>query len=48
MEILSPWRRGAEGVGRGRVREGQQLLWAVLSSPLQLAGAEVTSHHKNV
>lgn len=44
MEILSPWRRGAEGVGRGRAREGRPAAEGcseLQSSRLQLAGAEM-------
>lgn len=48
METLSTWRRGAEGVGRGRGREGRPAAAGLVSSRLQLAGAEMISHHKNV
>lgn len=48
MEILSAWRRGAEGVGRGREGRAGERQWAVASSQLQPAGAEMISHHKNV
>lgn len=41
MEILSSWRRGAEGVGRGRLREGRPAAGAVASLGLKLAGAEM-------
>lgn len=34
MEILSTWRRGAEGVGRGGEGRARQLPWAVSELPV--------------